>query len=29
VVFTDSEEVDTDFVGKDTLLNEVPDRLGM
>ena len=29
VVFTDSEEVDADLVGKDTLFDEVPDRLGM
>jgi hypothetical protein len=26
VVFADSEEVDADLVGKDTLLDEVPDR---
>ncbi len=29
VVFTDPEEVDADLVGEDTLLDEVPDRLGM
>jgi hypothetical protein len=29
VVLTDSEEVDADLVGKDALLHDVPDRLGM
>ena len=29
VVFTDSEEVDADLVGKYALFDEVPDRLGM
>jgi hypothetical protein len=27
VVFADAEEVDADLVGKDTLLDDVPDRL--
>jgi hypothetical protein len=27
VVLADPEEVDADLVGKDTLLDEVPDRL--
>ena len=29
VVLADPEEVDADLVGKDTLFDEVPDRLGM
>jgi hypothetical protein len=29
VVFTDPEEVNADFVGKDTLFDEVTDCLGM
>jgi len=29
VVFTDPEEVHADLVGKDTLFDDIPDRLGM
>jgi hypothetical protein len=29
VVFTDPEEVHADLVGKDTLLDDIPDRLGV
>jgi hypothetical protein len=28
-MFADSDEVDPDLVGDDTLFHEVPDRLGM